>query len=94
MKNIKSNEYYVNLYNEMDWSDELCQACDNTEISLKFFYDSYNFDSKIGARNLVFGNTMATIPDWLKVEIIKYVKKYDYVSYRDNVNYYEEEYLK
>ena len=80
-----SRDYYVNLYNELNWTKELDQAIENAQFSFKNYIESDMVSLDDLMENMTSGDTVVTIDDNVKEDVIKFIKENNYEGYQANV---------
>jgi len=77
-----SRDYYVNLYNELDWTKELDQAIENAQFSFKNYIESDLVSLDDLMENMTSGDTVVNIDDNVKEDVIKFIKENNYEGYQ------------
>ena len=83
-------DYYVDLYNELDWTKELDQAIENAKFSFKMYIESDLVSLDDVMKNMVSGDGAVAIKDYVKADVIYFIRENNIEGYQAKLAALEE----
>ena len=83
-------DYYVDLYNELDWTKELDQAIENAKFSFKMYIESDLVSLDDVMKSMVSGDDVVAIKDYVKADVIYFIRENNIEGYQAKLAALEE----
>lgn len=83
-------DYYVDLYNELDWTKELDQAIENAKFSFKMYIESDLVSLDDVMKSMVSGDGAVAIKNYVKADVIYFIRENNIEGYQAKLAALEE----
>lgn len=80
-----SREYCVDLFDKLDWTKELDQACENSDISFKLYIESDLVSLDDVMKSVHHEDGSVNLRDNVKEDVIKFIKENNFEGYQANI---------